>query len=88
MEQGLKLSRQAMSTWVPRAAEEHLLPAYEDLHRQLAKREVLQIPAPEPLRLVLGYFDAFSEEVQCRGRPPSRPACQECRYSTSYSVYY
>lgn len=39
--QGLKLSRQTMSNWVLRAAEDHLLPVYEALHRQLVKREVL-----------------------------------------------
>ena len=39
--QGLKLSRQTMSNWVLRAVEDHLLPVYEELHRQLVKREVL-----------------------------------------------
>lgn len=39
--QGLKLSRQTMSNWVLRAMEDHLLPVYEELHRQLVKREVL-----------------------------------------------
>ena len=39
--QGLKLSRQTMSNWVLRAAEDHLLPVYEELRRQLVKREVL-----------------------------------------------
>lgn len=39
--QGLKLSRQTMSNWVLRAAEDHLLPVYEELHRQLVQREVL-----------------------------------------------
>jgi len=39
--QGLKLSRQTMSNWVLQAAENHLLPVYEELHRQLVKREVL-----------------------------------------------
>lgn len=39
--QGLKLSRQTMSNWVLRAAEDYLLPVYEELHRQLVKREVL-----------------------------------------------
>ena len=39
--QGLKLSRQTMSNWVLRATEDHLLPVYEELHRQLVKREVL-----------------------------------------------
>ena len=39
--QGLKLSRQTMSNWVLRAAEDHLLPVYEELHRRLVKREVL-----------------------------------------------
>ena len=39
--QGLRLSRQTMSNWVLRAAEDHLLPVYEQLHRQLLKREVL-----------------------------------------------
>ena len=38
---GLKLSRQTMSNWVLRAAEGHLLPVYEEPHRQLAKCEVL-----------------------------------------------
>ena len=39
--QGLKLSRQTMSNWVLRAAEDHLLPVYEELRQQLVKREVL-----------------------------------------------
>ena len=39
--QGLKLSRQTMSNWVLRAAADHLLPVYEELHRRLVKREVL-----------------------------------------------
>ena len=39
--QGLKLSRQTMSNWVLRAAEDHLLPVYEELHRRLVQREVL-----------------------------------------------
>ena len=39
--QGLKLSRQTMSNWVLRAAEDYLLPVYEELHRQLVKCEVL-----------------------------------------------
>ena len=30
-----------MSNWMLRAAEEHLLLVYEELHRQLVKREVL-----------------------------------------------
>ena len=30
-----------MSNWVLRAEEDHLLPVYEELHRQLVKREVL-----------------------------------------------
>ncbi len=39
--QGLKLSRQTMSNWVLRAAEDWLSPVYEELHRQLVKRDVL-----------------------------------------------
>ena len=39
--QGVKLSRQTMSNWVLRAAQDHLLSVYEELHRQLVKREVL-----------------------------------------------
>ena len=39
--QGLKLSRQTMSNWVLRAADDYLLPVYKELHRQLVKREVL-----------------------------------------------
>ncbi len=39
--QGLKLSRQTMSNWVLYAAEHILTPVYDELHRQLVKREVL-----------------------------------------------
>jgi len=39
--QGLKLSRQTMSNWVLRAAEDWLSPVHEELHRQLVKRDVL-----------------------------------------------
>ena len=39
--QGLKLSRQTMSNWVLRAAEDWLKPVYDVLHRRLVKREVL-----------------------------------------------
>jgi transposase len=39
--QGLKLSRQTMSNWILRAAEEYLAPVYEQLHRELLGREVL-----------------------------------------------
>ena len=37
--QGLKLSRQTMSNWVLRAVEDHLLPVYEELHRQLVSTD-------------------------------------------------
>jgi len=39
--QGLKLSRQTMSNWVLYAAEHILTPVYDELHRQLVKREIL-----------------------------------------------
>lgn len=39
--QGLKLSRQAMSRWLLRASELWLEPIYEELHKQLLKRQVL-----------------------------------------------
>lgn len=39
--QGLKLSRQTMSNWVLRAAEDWLRPVYDVLHRGLVLREVL-----------------------------------------------
>ena len=39
--QGLKLSRQTMSNWVLRAAEDWLKPVYDELHLRLVKREVL-----------------------------------------------
>ena len=39
--QGLKLSRQAMSRWLLRASELWLQPIYEELHKQLLKRQVL-----------------------------------------------
>ena len=39
--QGLKLSRQVMSHWLLRAAEDWLAPIYQELHRELLKRDVL-----------------------------------------------
>jgi len=38
---GVMLSRQTMSNWVLRAAEDWLRPIYDQLHRQLLQREVL-----------------------------------------------
>ena len=39
--QGISLSRQTMSNWILRAAEDYLTPVYEQLHRELLAREVL-----------------------------------------------
>ena len=39
--QGIPLSRQTMSNWILRAAEDYLTPVYEQLHKELLKREVL-----------------------------------------------
>ncbi len=39
--QGILLSRQTMSNWILRAAEDYLTPVYEQLHRELLKRDVL-----------------------------------------------
>ena len=39
--QGLRLSRQVMSHWLLRAAEDWLAPIYQELHRELLKRDVL-----------------------------------------------
>ena len=39
--EGLKLSRQVMSHWLLRAAEDWLAPIYQELHRELLKRDVL-----------------------------------------------
>ena len=39
--QGISLSRQTMSNWILRAAEEYLTPVYEQLHKELLSREVL-----------------------------------------------
>lgn len=39
--QGIGLSRQTMSNWILRAAEDYLAPVYEYLHRELLKRNVL-----------------------------------------------
>lgn len=39
--QGVKLSRQTMSNWILRTAEEWLRPVYDELHRQLVRRSVL-----------------------------------------------
>lgn len=39
--QGVQLSRQTMSNWILRAAEDWLKPVYDELHRQLVQHEVL-----------------------------------------------
>lgn len=39
--QGIPLSRQTMSNWILRAAEDYLAPVYGQLHRELLSREVL-----------------------------------------------
>ena len=39
--QGISLSRQTMSNWILRAAEDYLKPVYEQLHRELLSRDVL-----------------------------------------------
>ena len=39
--QGIMLSRQTMSNWILKSAEMYLAPVYEQLHRELLKREVL-----------------------------------------------
>ena len=38
---GVMLSRQTMSNWILRAAEERLKPVYEELHRRLLERDIL-----------------------------------------------
>lgn len=45
--QGIPLSRQTMSNWMLRAAEEYLTPVYERLHKELLKREVLHADETE-----------------------------------------
>lgn len=39
--QGIPLSRQTMSNWILRATGDYLTPVYEQLHRELLKRDVL-----------------------------------------------
>ena len=39
--QGVKLSRQTMSNWILRAAEDWLKPVYGELHKRLVQRDVL-----------------------------------------------
>ena len=39
--QGVSLSRQTMSNWILRAAEDYLKPVYEQLHKELLTRDVL-----------------------------------------------
>lgn len=39
--QGIQLSRQTMSNWILKAAEDYLTPVYEQLHKELLNREVL-----------------------------------------------
>ena len=38
---GIKLSRQTMSNWILKATEDYLTPVYEQLHKELLKRDVL-----------------------------------------------
>ena len=45
--QGIPLSRQTMSNWILRAAEDYLAPVYEQLHTELLKREVLHADETE-----------------------------------------
>jgi transposase len=39
--QGIQLSRQTMSNWILKATEDYLTPVYEQLHKELLKRDVL-----------------------------------------------
>ena len=39
--QGIRLSRQTMSNWILKATEDYLTPVYEQLHKELLKRDVL-----------------------------------------------
>ena len=39
--QGVKFSRQTMSRWILREAEDWLVPVYAELHWKLAQRDVL-----------------------------------------------
>ena len=39
--QGIHLSRQTMSNWILRGAEDYLTPVYEQLHKELLQRDVL-----------------------------------------------
>ncbi len=39
--QGHSLSRQTMSNWILRATENYLTPVYEQMHKELLRREVL-----------------------------------------------
>ena len=71
--QGLKLSRQTMSNWVLRAAEDHLLPVYEELHRQLVQHEVLH--ADETTLQVLYEYQ------------PSRKAEHAAKFLEGFSGY-
>lgn len=45
--QGISLSRQTMSNWILRAAEEYLAPVYHAMHAELLKREVLHADETE-----------------------------------------
>lgn len=45
--QGIPLSRQTMSNWILRAAEDYLTPVYDQLHTELLKREVLHADETE-----------------------------------------
>ena len=49
--QGISMSRQTMSNWILRPAEDYLKPVYNQLHRELFSRDVLH--ADETTLLVL-----------------------------------
>ena len=60
---GIPLSRQTMSNWILRAAEDYLAPVYEQLHRELLSREVLH--ADETTLQVLHEPEKKSPSSDC-----------------------
>lgn len=67
---GVMLSRQTMSNWVLRVAEDWLRPIYEQMHRQLLQREVL-------------HADETTLQVLNLGERTTRSKCYMWLYRTS-----
>lgn len=75
---GIPLSRQTMSNWLIKAAEDWLEPIYDTLHEMLCNRDVLHAT---PRRLCAGSFSVYRDEFAAI----SRAIFAVCRASSPMS---